>query len=93
MAVGDGAEIGVRSYVAMSKETTFGAYASATTAIEALSIGIREEIESEMIESINLNRGMTKRVQTMKNTGGTLEMNLQNEESVHSKYNLWNIPA
>ena len=82
MAVGDGARIGAQSYLAVGKETTFGTYASATTAIEAISIGITTDIESTMLDTLNTNRGFTKRVQTNKVVGGTIEANFHNHESV-----------
>lgn len=82
MAIGDGAQVGARSYAAIGKETTFGTYASATTAIEAISSSIKTEIESQKLETMNTNRGMTKRVQLMKNVTGSIETYLQNQESV-----------
>ncbi len=82
MAIGEGAQIAARSYVAFSKETTFGTYASATTAVEVISSSVKTEIESVKLETLNTNRGMSKRVQTNKNVGGSIEMFLQSQESV-----------
>lgn len=73
MAIGDGAQVGVQSYVALGKESTYGTYASATTAIEAISCTFRTDIESEKLETFGPNRGYTKRVQKNKMVGGTLE--------------------
>jgi hypothetical protein len=46
MAIGDSASPAVQSYIAVGKETSYGTYASATTAIEALSCAFRTEVES-----------------------------------------------
>lgn len=82
MAVGDEAKVAVESYVALGKEGTFGTYSSATTAIEALSVSFKTEIESQKLDTLNFNRGFTKRVQLNKNVAGTLEQNVHPEESV-----------
>lgn len=83
MAVGDGAEAIIRSYVAYQKETTFGTYPTATlTAIEVLSCSFKRSIESVKIETLNKSRDFTKRVQTDQNVEGTLEMYLHPIESV-----------
>lgn len=74
MPIGANAQIGALSYIAFGKESTLGTYASATTAVEAISCGFRTEIESIKLETINKNRGYSKRVQTDKNVGGTLEV-------------------
>jgi hypothetical protein len=71
MAVGDTAKISDQSYVAYGKETAFGTYASATTAVEVLSCSFRVDIESEKLPTLHRNRGMNKRVQTLQNVGGT----------------------
>lgn len=83
MAVGDGAEAAVRSYVAVGKEGTFGTYTAPSTAIEALSCGFMTEIEIEKIDSIGLGqRGMTKRVMKDKRVMGPLEAYVHPQESV-----------
>lgn len=83
MAVGDSAESSIRSYIAYGKETTYGTYASATTSIEALSCSFRTDIDSIKLESFGTtSRNFTKRVQTDKKVGGTLEQYLHPIESV-----------
>lgn len=86
MSIGDSYEMGVVSYVAMFKETTFGTFpASAATGastMEPLSIGFKTEIESQKLEQISRNRGFTKRVQLDKTVEGTLEQYLHPQESV-----------
>lgn len=83
MAVGDSAEVGLKSYVAIGKETTYGTYASATTSIEALSCSFRTDIDSIKLESFGTGtRNFTKRVQTDKKVGGSLEQYLHPIESV-----------
>lgn len=69
------------SYVAVGKESAWGTYASATTAMEFISCSFKTEIESQKLDSIGLNRGYTKRVQLNKNVQGSLEMNLHSVES------------
>ena len=82
MAIGDDAKVAVRSYVAVGKETTFGTYASATSALEAISCTFRTDIESEKLDTFGPNRGFTKRVQLNKVVGGTLEAYLHPIDSV-----------
>ncbi len=82
MAVGDGAEAAIRSYIAYGKEGTFGTYASVSVAVEAISCNFRLEEESMKLETINKNRDFSKRVQTIRNVGGTLETYLHPIESV-----------
>lgn len=81
MAVGSDVKTVLPSYVAVGKESTWGTYASATTAMEFISCSFKTEIESEKLDSIGLNRGFTKRVQLNKVVQGTLEMNLHTIES------------
>lgn len=81
MAVGDGAQAAVRSYVALGKEATFGTYASATSAVEAISCGFKVDIESKKLESLG-KRGYAKRVQLNKSVGGELEEYLHPHASV-----------
>lgn len=78
---GSSAKTVLPSYVAVGKESTWGQYASATTAIEFLSCSFKTEIESQKLDSIGLNRGFTKRVQLNKTVQGSLEMNLHTIES------------
>ena len=83
MAVGDGAESSVRSYVAVGRETTFGTYTAPSRAIEALSCGFMTSIEFEKIDSLGLgNRGSHKRVTKDKKVGGGLEAYVHPQESV-----------
>src|SRR5688572_8047462 len=82
MAIGDEAKVGVNSYVALGKESTFGTYASATTAIEALSCTFRTDIESIKLDTFGPSRDYMKRVQTNKAVGGALEQYLHPQESV-----------
>lgn len=82
MAIGDEAKIALQSYVALGKESTFGTYASATTAIAALSCSFRTDIESQRLETFGLTRDFTHRVQLNKVVGGTLEQYCHPQESV-----------
>ncbi len=81
MAVGSDAKPVLPGYVAMGKETTWGTYASATSAVEAISCGFMTEIESEKLDTIGMNRGFGKRVQLNKIVGGELETYLHPVES------------
>lgn len=81
MAVGSDAKITARSYAAYAKETAFGTYATVTTALEPISVGFKTEIESQMLETLTVNRGVAKRVQTNRNVAGPIETYLHNEQS------------
>lgn len=85
MTIGNSYEMGVNSYVAIFKESTFGTFpataATGASTIEPLSIGIKTEIESEKLETISMNRGATKRVQLNKNVSGSIEQYLHPTES------------
>lgn len=83
MAVGDGAESSVRSYVAVGRETTFGTYTAPSRAIEALSCGFMTNVEFETIDSLGLgNRSPHKRVTKDKKVAGGLEAYVHPQESV-----------
>ena len=83
MSIGDGAEVALNSYIAYGKETTYGTYVSATSAIEALSCTFRTDRDSLLLESFGTGtRDFTKRVQTDKKVGGTLEQYAHPQESV-----------
>lgn len=83
MAVGDSSEAGVRAYVAVGKEGTYGTYTAPSRAVEALSCGFMTEIESEKIDSLGLGkRGSHKRVQKDKKVSGPLEVYVHPQESV-----------
>jgi len=74
MAIGDGAHASVRSYIAVARETTFGTYATCTTAIEALSCSFKTTIQTMKIDSLSTNRGQSRRVMLDKEVAGTIEM-------------------
>jgi hypothetical protein len=76
MAVGSEGNAALRSYVVVGKETVYGTYASATTAIEALSCNFRTDIDSEKIDAIGMNRGFLRRVTLNKVVKGSLEQYL-----------------
>jgi len=82
MPVGGEAKTAVLSYIALGKEGTFGTYASATTAVEAISCTFRTDIESEKLDQIGASRGFSHRVTKGKIVGGTLEQYLHPQESV-----------
>lgn len=82
MAVGGSSYEAVRSYLALGKESTFGSYASATTAVEAISCSIKTEIDSQKLDQIGINRGYSHRVTLGKTVAGTLEQYLHPQESV-----------
>ena len=81
MAIGNTAKPVLPSYVAVGKESTWGTYASATTAIDFISCSFKTEIESQKLDTIGTNRGFTKRVQLSRMVQGTLESFLHPVES------------
>lgn len=85
MAIGQGAQTGVKSYVALFIESTFGTFpataATGASTIEPLTIGFKTDIESTKLDAISRNRGFTKRVQMNKNVAGPLEQYLHPTES------------
>lgn len=82
MPIGDEAKSAIQSYVAYGKESTFGTYASATTAIEALSCSFRTDVESQKLDTFGPSRDFMKRVALNKTVGGGLEAYLHPQESV-----------
>ena len=82
MAVGSQGLAAVPSYIAFSKEASFGTMASATTACEAISCSFGVKFKQEKLETIGPNRGYSKRVQLEKDVAGTLEGYLHPIESV-----------
>ena len=78
---GSTAKSALFSYVAVGKETTYGTYASATTAIEALSCSFKTERKSEKLETMFKSRGYAKRVLLDKMVAGSLDMFLHPDES------------
>ena len=83
MAVGDTGQVGVRSYLAVGRESTLGTYASATTAIEFISSSIKTEIDSMKLDTMAAGkRGFSRRVQLDKKVQGTIESYLHPQESV-----------
>lgn len=86
MTVGAGGQTGVKSYMALFLESSLGSMDFASTTgnaytLEPLSIGFKTEIVSMKLDAISANRGYTKRVQTDKSVGGTLEHYLHPTES------------
>lgn len=86
MTVGAGGQTGVKSYVALFKETSLASMNWASTTgqaitIEPLSVGFKTEIETIKLDTISANRGYTKRIQMNKSVGGTLEHYLHPTES------------
>lgn len=86
MTIGQNAELGVNSYVAFWKETTFGTFpatgATGASTMEPLTIGFKTEIVNQKLDAISRNRGFTKRVQLDKNVAGNVEQFLHPEESI-----------
>ena len=82
MGVGSTGVAAVPSYIAMSKESTFGTFASATTAVEAINCNIVVKYKNERLETIGPNRGYSKRVQLDKDVMGSIEAYLHPIESV-----------
>ena len=82
MGVGDFANPAVFSYVALSKEATFGTYASASTAIEAISCSFMTTIKHQKIDAMFASRSHYRQVRLEKEVKGTLEQYLHPQESV-----------
>ena len=81
MAVGSDGIPAVRSYIAVGKESTFGTYASATTAVAFVSSSFKTEVETQKLDQIGINRGFSGRVTLGKNVSGTLETFFHPQES------------
>lgn len=73
MAVGGDGIPAVRSYLAVGKESTFGSYASATTAVAFISSSFRTDIETLKLDQIGVNRGFMGRVTLGKSVEGSIE--------------------
>lgn len=78
---GANAKPAIFSYVAVGKETTYGTYNSATTAIEALSCSFKIERKSEKLETMFVSRGFAKRVLLDKSVMGSLESHFNPDDS------------
>jgi hypothetical protein len=81
MAVGSDAKPILPGYIALGRESTWGTYASATSAVEAISCSFKTEIDSEKLDAIG-NRGFHKRVTLSKTVAGELETYFHPVESV-----------
>ena len=87
MAVGDGFEAGVHSWIAFFPESTFGTMSLTGSAdlqtAHPISIGIKTELNSQKLDQLSVNRGFEGRVQLDKTVGGALETYFHPEESLH----------
>lgn len=73
MAVGQYANLGGLSYVAIGRETTFGTYNTCTSALDCLSAGIMTTQDNKILEQIERSRTYSKRISLMKKVNGDLE--------------------
>lgn len=73
MAVGQGALVSGFSYVALSKEATFGTYATCTSAIEFNSFKMTTTKERKILEQVSLKRFQAKSIGLGKKTEGEIE--------------------
>lgn len=81
MGVGSDFRTVVSGYVSMGKETTWGTYASATSAVEAIKCDFKTEIASQKLDAIG-NRGFHKTVRLNKTVAGELDTYFHPIESV-----------
>ena len=85
MVIGRNAQSGVKSYVAIYIESTYGTFpstaATGASTLEPLSIGIKTGKANQKLDALSRNRGFTKRVQLDKNVGGPMEQYLHPTES------------
>lgn len=82
MAVGDEAKVAIDSYVACARETTYGTYNSATTAVQVLSNSFKTSFNSLILDEIGVSRAPARRVQLGKVCEGAIEQYLHPQESV-----------
>lgn len=73
MAVGDTAYMGYASYVGVAPQTSFSAYASATSYFEFNSEGFKHDIDTKMVETINTTRNYNRRFMGNEIVNGTIE--------------------
>lgn len=73
MAIGQYAQLGGLSYVAIGRETTLGTYNTCTAALDCLSASIATTQDNKILEQIERSRTYSKRMSLMKKVGGDLE--------------------
>src|SRR5689334_17175786 len=73
MAVGQYANLGGLSYVAIGRETAFGTYNTCTSALDCLSAGLMTTQDNKILDQIERSRTLSKRISLMKKINGDLE--------------------
>jgi len=73
MAVGDSSLQAYLSYLAVGRETTYGTYDTATSALDFISSSIKTIKENKIIEQIETNRQYSKRIGMSKVIEGEFE--------------------
>lgn len=73
MAPGQYAQIGGLSYVAIGRETTFGTYNTAASALDCLSASLMTQQDNKIMDQIERSRTLSKRISLMKKISGDLE--------------------
>jgi len=77
MAVGDTVQIGVESYMAVGRETTFGTYNTATAQVDFLSASLKMFKDSKILEEVARARAYSSQVGLGRVLGGDLEFYLR----------------
>jgi hypothetical protein len=73
MAVGQFAQLGGLSYLAVGRETTMGTYNTCTAALDVISCSIKTTQDNKIIEQIERARTYSKRISLMKKIQGDIE--------------------
>ena len=74
MAIGQGAIVAFPSYLALTRETTFGTYATGTSGVDFLSCSIKTMQEAKILEEISTRRVYSDQILTSKKVEGDLEL-------------------
>lgn len=76
MAIGDGYELNYKSFVAVSKETTWGTFVTATACLEFNTESIARNIPGQMLTAVNSQREVHKRILGNETVSGALDVDL-----------------
>ena len=84
MAIGQYANLGGLSYVAVGRETTSGTYNTCTASIDCLSASLVTQLDNKIIEQIEGSRTYSKRIALMKKVSGSLDFYYSPTELAHN---------
>lgn len=79
MAVGQNANVGFSSYLAIGREPTFATYNTCTSAMDFMSAKFTTVKDSKVIEAVRNSRTLVDRIQLGKSVSGEIEYNMASD--------------